>query len=682
MNHRPARPGRRRRRSPLVRTPLPWLAALIVAYLLVPLAAFAVRLGHTPARQMAAPGVGSALAVSLETATIATVLITVAGVPLAYLLARSRGRLADVLGVAVQLPLALPPLMGGILLLYIVGPYGPLGRLTGGRLTDNLIGIVLAQSFVAAPFVIVAARSAFGALDPAIEEVAATLGHGRWSRFHRVALRGAGPGIRAGMLLAWLRAFGEFGATVVLAYHPYSLPVFTYIQFGSSGLNTTMLPVAASLVAACVILGLASLGLTSRAGRLPGGAWLRARRPAAWLAARRPAARLRAGRPGPGLGARRGSAGAPGPPVPLAGHQRPAGARHGPVAVAEKLRFDLHAHLGGFRIAVRHDTGGRNLAIIGPSGAGKSLALRLLAGVARLDRGYVWLGGDDLTDVTAEHRRVGYLPQDSGLLPGRSVWEQVIFGVGTDDGVAAGWIRHLRLDGLEARLPDQLSGGQRRRVALARALAREPRVLLLDEPSSGLDTPVRNELRRQIRRLQRTTAITTVIVTHDPDEAAMLADEFLVIADGAVLQAGPQREVISHPATPEVARLLGAANIHQGRMLRNGIITSGGVQLDARRNDIPPGSPVTWCVRPQDVVITKNATVGQHDARVIDSVPAGAATEVVLSLGAMEITAAAGADVPAPGERRTIIIPAAAITVWPLPAGTRFPEPVTPGSRA
>src|SRR5947209_16836896 len=154
----------------------------------------------------------------------------------------------------VALPLALPPLISGILLLYLVGPYTVLGRLFDGNLTDTRTGIVIAQTFVAAPFLVIAARGAFAAVDPALEDVARTLGHKRAAVFLKVALPAAWPGVQAGLLLAWLRAFGEFGATVILAYHPYSLPIFTFVQFDSTGLPSTVLPVVAALGAALVVL--------------------------------------------------------------------------------------------------------------------------------------------------------------------------------------------------------------------------------------------------------------------------------------------------------------------------------------------------------------------------------------------------------------------------------------------
>src|SRR5699024_7923678 len=126
--------------------------------------------------------------------------------------------------------------------IYVVGPYTWLGEAAGGHLTDSTIGIVLAQTFVAAPFLVIAARSAFDAVDPALDDLAATLGHKPLDRFLQVDIPIAWPGIRAGMLLTWLRAVGEYGATVLLAYHPFSLPVFTYEQFSGFGVPPTQAP--------------------------------------------------------------------------------------------------------------------------------------------------------------------------------------------------------------------------------------------------------------------------------------------------------------------------------------------------------------------------------------------------------------------------------------------------------
>jgi molybdate transport system permease protein len=596
------------------RTPLPWLAGILLLYLLVPLIAFLARIPGTPPGSLAAPGVGDALGISVLTATISTAVVTVLGIPLGYLLAHARGRIAAVFGVVVQLPLALPPLMSGILLIFLVGPYGPIGRWFNGALTDDTAGIVLAQVFVAAPFLIVSARSAFAAVDPALEDVAATLGHGLLSRAVRVALPTAAAGIRAGMLLAWLRAFGEFGATVVLAYHPYSLPVFTYVQFGSTGLDATTLPVAVTLVAALVVL----------------------------LAAERWPLRL----------PRRRHTVLPAPLLP-------------PPAASPRLEFDLTVRLGEFELHVQHQAQGRHLAILGASGAGKSATLRLLAGLLKPESGRFELDGHDVLGQLVERRGIGYLPQDSTLLPHLRVWDQIMFGAGADPGLAAFWLDRLRLTGLADRLPSQLSGGQGRRVAMARALVRQPSVLLADEPFTGLDTPVRDELRRVLRRLQRDTALTTVLVTHDPEEAALCSDEVVLLDHGRVIQSGDTRTVLTQPATPQAARLLGIRNIGTGQVTANGVLRAGGLRIPLP--DTSPG-PVTWCVRPEDVRLGDRSG---HLATVLDVVHLGAVTEITVAPaggGELTVLITEGPE-PELGAPCRISLAPESVTVWPDGAG-------------
>ncbi len=609
------------------RTPLPWLGALLLAYLLVPVAAFFVRLPGTAWHQAAAPGVGAALRLSLWTASVATLAVTLFGVPLGYVLARARGRLARLVGVAVQLPLALPPLISGILLIFVVGPYTRLGRLFDGSLTDSVTGIVLAQVFVAAPFLVIAARTAFADLDPALEEVAATLGHGRLARFRKVALPGAARGIRSGILLTWLRAFGEFGATVVLAYNPNSLPVFVYVQFSGSGLPGTTVPVLLTLAAALVVLLLADRGPGRR-----GGPPARLRRPAVL--------------PGPV------------PPAPVSG---------------PLLDLAVRARAGAFRLDVEHRAAARRLAILGPSGAGKSLTLRVVAGLLAPQDGHLLADGTDLLALPAERRGIGYLPQDSCLLPRMRLADQITFGAGSDPALAAFWAHRLGLDGLLERTPDQLSGGQRRRAAMARALARAPRILLFDEPFTGLDTPVREELRLLLRGVTRETGLTTVLVTHDPVEAAMLAEEVLVMDEGRVLQAGPQREVFAHPASPRVARLLGVRNLRPGRVTPAGL-TDGDLTVPLPPGTAPAGGPVTWCVRPQEVEVTgaSGASAGAPGggavtAVVRDVVHLGAVAELVaVTAAGTELTAHLPARLaPDTGAAVRLTVPSAAVTLWP-----------------
>jgi molybdate/tungstate transport system permease protein len=203
-----------------------------------------------------------AIGTSLATATLSTVLVIMLGVPLAYLLARGDFAGKNALGALVYLPLVIPPLVGGVMLLAMYGPYAPVGEWLGNRgiqITDAWPGIVLAQMFVSAPYLVVASRVAFEAVDPALEQASYALGKPPLVTFFRVSLRLAWPGILAGVPLAWLRALGEFGATIMVAYHPYTLPVYLFVRFGAEGLRAA-LPVAAILLGAgLIVLGLVQL---------------------------------------------------------------------------------------------------------------------------------------------------------------------------------------------------------------------------------------------------------------------------------------------------------------------------------------------------------------------------------------------------------------------------------------
>jgi ABC-type Fe3+/spermidine/putrescine transport system ATPase subunit/ABC-type sulfate transport system permease component len=592
-------------------SPLPWLGGLLALYLLAPIVAFVVRLSEGVS---AAPGVGSALATSLLTATIAAAVIALLGTPLAYVLARMRGALGRTLTALVALPLALPPLISGLLLLYVLGPRTHLGELLDHQLTETRLGIVLAQTFVAAPFLVITARAAFASVDPSLEDVAASLGHGRLARFWRVAVPAALPGIGAGLLLAWLRAFGEFGATVIVAYHPYSLPVFTFVQFDETGLPATMLPIAVALGAALAVLLLVNV-------RLP-----RRRRARAAVAALAPRAASAA------------------PPLPL--------------------DFSLSKRLGDFALSIAYSARSSRLALLGASGAGKTLTLRLLAGLAApAAGGHVRVGRRSLAELPVERRAIGYVPQQPALLPRRTVWKQVTFGVGAQPGLAAWWIERLGLGGLEQRYPDELSGGQQRRVALARALAVAPSTLLLDEPFSGLDAPVRDALRRELRRLQREQGLNTVIVTHDAEEAALLADEIVVLDDGAVLQAGPRESIFAAPASPRVAALLGIANTHRGVVLAPQRIASEQAELEVAAHDLPTGAEVIFSIRPERIAIDPQ---GRYEAVVIDAADLGAARELTIALdGTLELTLRTLDPITAQiGEPVRVELDPAAIALW------------------
>ena len=591
------------------RAPLRWLGALLALYLLVPLAAFLWRFGTSHERGFGQPGLWSALGTSVLSASISAAIVALLGVPLALWLARSSGWLSRSVGVLVQLPLVLPPVISGMVLIYVVGPYTWLGSLFGGDLTDSLAGLVLAQTFVASPFLVIAARSAFASVDPQIDELAATLGHGPLARFWRVDLRLASSGITAGLLLTWLRALGEFGATVLLAYHPYSLPVFTYVQFSSTGIPDTQAPTALALALAIIVLF---------------SAQLRPRRS-------------------------RSAVVLPEPRVPV--HPEPT-----------LVSFDLDVRVGAFHLMVAHRAQSPRIALLGPSGAGKSMTLRAIAGLLGPAAGEVRFGNEAVHDTPVEHRNLGYIPQDHGLLPDRSVWQNVLFATRADSRLAAWWMRTLRIDHLVDKRPRELSGGQRQRVSIAQALSHEPRVVLLDEPFSALDAPIRTELRTLVRRLQRDAGLSTVLVTHDPEEAATLADEVVVIDAGRVLQAGPTGEVFRNPASAQVARLLGVPNINRGVSAGPSTIRVGGQVVETRPHGIAEGAAVIWSVRPEDVSVTAlSAVVGM----IADRVDLGSAVLLTVTVESIELQVRAAAEaVAADATTCPVSMSATAISVW------------------
>jgi len=239
---------------------------VLAVFLVAPLVYLFVALDRGQVGQVLGdPQTGSALLVSLTTATVSTVLLAVLAVPLGYVMARRDFAGKTLLNVLVFVPLILPPAAAGILLLLFFGPHQGLGGIlnaAGVQVIDNSAGIVLAQMFVAAPFVIVTSRAAFDAVPIVHENISLTLGEGPWMTFWRVALPLARTGILAGLVLAWMRSMGEFGATLVLAYHPYTLPVFMWVQLTGTGLSTA-LPV----VMLAILVTLAALGLLFRVDR-------------------------------------------------------------------------------------------------------------------------------------------------------------------------------------------------------------------------------------------------------------------------------------------------------------------------------------------------------------------------------------------------------------------------------
>ena len=244
---------------------------------------------------------------------------------------------------------------------------------------------------------------------------------------------------------------------------------------------------------------------------------------------------------------------------------------------------------------------GSLVALLGPSGSGKSTLLRLIAGLEQADTGRIWITGEEATDRTVQDRQVGFVFQHFALFKHRTVRQNVAFGLELRK-----WKREaikrrvdelldlVQLKGYGSRFPSQLSGGQRQRVALARALAVQPRVLLLDEPFSALDAKVRKELRAWLRNLHDEMHVTTVIVTHDQEEAMEVADRIVVMNEGRIEQIGTPAEIYDHPATPFVMGFVGAVNVLPG-----GSLPGPAEAADPRTAN--PDTPLF--IRPHDVEI-------------------------------------------------------------------------------
>jgi molybdate transport system ATP-binding protein len=286
-----------------------------------------------------------------------------------------------------------------------------------------------------------------------------------------------------------------------------------------------------------------------------------------------------------------------------------------------RLQVRVVKQLASFMLQAEWQAGDEVVALFGPSGAGKTLTLQCLAGLVRPDEGRIVVDGtvffDGVTgiDVPPQQRRLGYVFQGYALFPHLSVADNVAYGLHgrprderrrrTEEVLA-----RLGLGDLAGRRPRELSGGQQQRVALGRALAVDPDLLLLDEPLSALDAPLRRQLRQELMTIVREWGKATVLVTHDLAEAFQLADHVVVYEAGRVVQQAPKTELLSAPASEQVARLMGVRNILSGTVLK---ATPDRIQLRWRGQTLEavnspthsylpePGSSLSFFIRPEYV---------------------------------------------------------------------------------
>ncbi|MGH8217327.1 MAG: ATP-binding cassette domain-containing protein [Steroidobacteraceae bacterium] len=282
---------------------------------------------------------------------------------------------------------------------------------------------------------------------------------------------------------------------------------------------------------------------------------------------------------------------------------------------------------------------GEFFVLLGPSGSGKSTLLRAVAGLTGVDHGRISLHGRDVTHLAARHRGVGLVFQNYALFRHMTVADNIEFALrvrrmraSTRRARRNELLRLVALEGLDDRLPAQLSGGQQQRVAVARALAHKPEVLLLDEPFGALDAKIREELRRTIRQVQRELGITTVLVTHDQEEAFALADRIGIMNLGRLLEIGRPDDLYARPATRFVATFLGAANLLLARQGAGGLSFGNGPVVVPHHESAPHGrtQQVVAVLRPEEIELAASRE-GLRSPYMAD----GAVEEILFS-GALE----------------------------------------------
>lgn len=262
---------------------------------------------------------------------------------------------------------------------------------------------------------------------------------------------------------------------------------------------------------------------------------------------------------------------------------------------------------------------GQLIGLLGPSGCGKSTTLNLLSGLQKPTSGRIFFGDDDVTDLPAENRGVGLVFQNYALYPHLTVKQNITFPLENRKGkdkltkaqmaqMALDAAKLVQIENLMDRKPSELSGGQQQRVAIARALVKMPRILLLDEPLSNLDARLRLQTREEIRRIQRSTGITTIFVTHDQEEAMSISDLIVVMKDGVVQQIGKPQEVYDSPVNLFVAKFLGTPpiNVFDGQVKDGKLFIGSEAVLEV------PGvadQPVTAAVRPEGFTLSENGAL-------------------------------------------------------------------------
>ena len=290
------------------------------------------------------------------------------------------------------------------------------------------------------------------------------------------------------------------------------------------------------------------------------------------------------------------------------------------------LSVKLLKRVKGFTLDVEWEIGNEVAVLFGSSGAGKSMTLQLIAGLMEPDAGFIRSNGSIFFDkssginISPQQRSLGYVFQDRNLFPHMTVRENIAYGLKRKsreerDTRVDDMIRQFRLEGLENMPPSEISGGQKQRIALARALIERPKALLLDEPFTALDSPLRFEMRKLLQEVRNEFDIPVILVTHDFEDAYLLGNRILVYIDGRVEQVGERDDIFQKPQSIRVAQFLGLKNLFRAKVVRKEehlhrlVLEVDGLQFsisaDSRRGPAEVGMEVDLYVRPDEIMIIR-----------------------------------------------------------------------------
>ncbi|WP_373566591.1 ABC transporter permease [Brevibacterium sp. 91QC2O2] len=543
--------------------PLPrWLwvpAGLAALLVLLPLAGLLSRVDYTHFWSLVtSESALTALRLSLLTATVATLICLLLGVPLALVFARTRFPGRSVLRSLTLLPLVLPPVVGGIALLFTFGRMGLVGRqleAVGIHIAFSTVAVILAQAFVALPFMVMTVEGALNSLDSRFELAALALGAKPGYVLRRVTLPVLGPALVSGTVLCFARALGEFGATVTFAGSlqgtTRTLPLEIYLTRETDSDAAVAMSMMLVVIAMVIVVGTYGWADHRRRGGTAGSGAVGGRASGGSARASGSGTSGASGKSGRGTGGEPVAAGA--------------GEESGSAGAGLECDFDLPSRSLDVSFIV---PAGVTCALIGPNGSGKSTTLDVLSGLVRPRAVRIRLGSELLTDVSAGRgvtaapwkRLIVQLSQKPWLFPHLNVLDNAAFGLRAR-GLGKREARNRAFDLLDrvgaaelaGRRPMQLSGGQAQRVAIARALAVRPELVLLDEPLAALDTESQETIRVLLRELLAGTS--TVLVTHDQRDLD-LADRVLVMDAGRIVQDAPLQDFQAAPATEFAARFV------------------------------------------------------------------------------------------------------------------------------